>query len=351
VHRSKHGFDRTSSRWYLIFSRWLYFTVPSYVVVDLCAVLMTMDPYFIVGPEQNYPLPAHLSSLHPALLFVQRALLSFAGILSALHLYWNTGALLLAICCPPLLGFRAHPWLMPSMTGSFTYVLDHGFAGFWGTWWHQTFRAGFAAPGKWLFRKGYLTWSGNVKNEKKLMNGRWNGNKNGNANGNGNGSSGSESQNQNPSEVSIALGHLVAAGIAFAQSGFIHGAGSYGTPWSSKPGNPLLFFALAYLGTITQVMLSRLLNHLAGKYKYKCPRFVRRSANFAFTSVWLTATSWLLVDDLSRCGVWLFEPVPVSLFRAAGFGHDRRVWRWDSESLPSWHWGPKGRWWETGLAI
>ncbi|KAI0395059.1 hypothetical protein F5Y17DRAFT_425052 [Xylariaceae sp. FL0594] len=332
VHRTEQGFERTVSRAQLIFSRWLYNVVPSYVVLDLCTTLMTMDPYFIAGPEQSYPLPAHILPLHPNVLFAQRTLMAFAGILSALYLYWNAGALLLAMCCPPLLGFRAHPWLMPSMTGSITHVLDRGLAGFWGTWWHQSFRFGFAAPGKWLLRNGYL----------RL---------------------GSRTKNESPSKASVALDRAIAAGLAFAQSGLIHGAGSYGTPWPSRPWHPPLFFALSFLGTVIQAtLLSHLLPATGGNEgrngngmssREKMHRFVRRSANLTFACVWLAATGWLLVEDLSRCGVWLFEPVPVSLFRAAGYdgGSDDRVWRWDRDSLPSWHWGVNGRWWETGIAI
>lgn len=58
----------------------------------------------------------------------------------------------------------------------------------------------------------------------------------------------------------------------------------------------------------------------------RAPRWARRLGNLAFALAWLWATGWLLIDDFARCGIWLYEPVPVSLFRALGFGPagDRR---------------------------
>lgn len=155
-HRSKQGYGRTLSRRKFILSRWFFHFIPSYLIVDLCATLMTTDPYFLVGPEHNYPLPTHLASLPPVLLSLQRTMLAFIGIFFAIQYAWSAGALCLAIYCPPILGFRAHPWHLPSLTGSFMEVMDRGLPGFWGTWWHQTFRVGFSAPTKWLLRHGYL---------------------------------------------------------------------------------------------------------------------------------------------------------------------------------------------------
>ncbi|RWA12420.1 hypothetical protein EKO27_g2667 [Xylaria grammica] len=156
LHRSKQGYERSLSRGKLIVFRWLFNFAPSYIIIDLCATLMTTDPYFIVGPEHNYPLPTHLVSLHPVLLSLQRTMIAFIAILFALQYAFNFGAILLALYCPLIIGFRAHPWHLPSLTGSFMQVLDRGLSGFWGSWWHQTFRTGFSAPTKWLVRHGYL---------------------------------------------------------------------------------------------------------------------------------------------------------------------------------------------------
>ncbi|KAI0459428.1 hypothetical protein F5B21DRAFT_301603 [Xylaria acuta] len=311
-HRSKQGYQRTLSRRKFILSRWFFNFVPSYIIVDLCATLMTTDPYFIVGPEHNYPLPTHLASLPPVLLSLQRTMLAFMGIFFAIQYVWNAGALCLAIYCPPILGFRAHPWHLPSLTGSFTEVMDRGLTGFWGTWWHQTFRVGFSAPTKWLLRNGYLP-----------------------------------SSRRGDRGVGRMITPFVGAIIAFAQSALIHGAGSYTSVSATHYWDPPLFFALAGLGTTLQSVLS----YVPVRRTEKLPRWVRRLGNIAFVVLWLWTTSGPLLDDFGRCGLWLWEPVPVSLARAAGLGVDRRIWRYDRDSLPRWQWGAHGRWWETGISI
>ncbi|GAP86177.1 hypothetical protein SAMD00023353_0303100 [Rosellinia necatrix] len=315
LHRSKQGYERTLSRSRLIFSRWFLNFIPSYIILDFCATIMTTDPYFIVGPEHDYPLPAHLAPLHPVLLSLQRTMFAFVGIYVALEYVWNAGALLLALYCPLILGFRAHPWHLPSLTGSFTQVLDRGLSGFWGAWWHQTFRVGFAAPTRWLLSHGYLP-------PPRRSGGRGMG------------------------KLTIVT-PLVGTAIAFAQSGLIHCAGSYSSVSTTHYWDPPLFFALAGLGTLLQAATS----HLLRRQTEKLPRWVRRLGNLAFVFLWLWSTSWLLLDDFGRSGLWLWEPVPISLARAAGFGADRRIWRYNRHLLPKWQWGTQGRWWETGIAI
>ncbi|KAI0869736.1 hypothetical protein GGS24DRAFT_477882 [Hypoxylon argillaceum] len=313
--RSKKGYERTLSRQKLIFSRWFFNFIPSYLILDLCATIMTTDPYFIVGPEHNYPLPPHLASLHPVLLSLQRTIVAFIGIFSAIQYAWNFGAICLALYCPPILGFRAHPWHLPSVTGSFTQVMDHGLAGFWGAWWHQSFRVGFSAPTKWLLRHDYLSPP------------RRNG---------GGGKS-----------IIAMMTPAVGAIIAFTQSGLIHAAGSYSSVPPAHYWGPPLFFALSGLGTLLQSVFSYVLRHRIKEF----PRWMRRLGNLSFVFLWLWATSWVILDDFGRSGIWLWEPVPVSLARAAGFGVDRRVWRYDWDSLPRWQWRAQGKWWQTGIAI
>ncbi|KAI1262964.1 hypothetical protein F5Y18DRAFT_429438 [Xylariaceae sp. FL1019] len=299
-HESAQGFRRVLSRRTFLISRLGRCIIPAYIIIDLCASLMTMDPYFILGPEHRQPLPRYLASLHPVLLSLFRTILAFTGI-SALEMVWNVGAILVAIC-PPILGFRAHPWHLPTMGGSFEQVLDKGLAGFWGGWWHQTFRAGFSAPTKWLLGNGYLP-------------------------------------------PDSPLGPLVGAVIAFTQSGLLHAAASYSTVPETWPLGPLAFFLLAGAGTVLQSAFAHQYKDRIGRF----PRWVRRLGNLAFVGLWLWATAWPLLDDFGRCGVWLWEPVPFSLARAAGIGYDQRVWRYDADFLPFWHRG--GRWWQTGIAI
>ncbi|OTA92112.1 hypothetical protein M434DRAFT_396663 [Hypoxylon sp. CO27-5] len=306
--RTKQGYTRELSRKNLFIRRFFFTMLPNYILVDLCAVYMTADPYFVLGPEHNEPLPPHLASLSPLLLSAQRTALSFAGVLSALQLLFNAGALALAFLppLPQILRFRAHPWHLPSPTGSFTEVLDRGLAGFWGSWWHQTFRFGFAAPAQYLLREGYV-------------------------------------------KPGIAGAQAAAVACAFLTSGFLHASGSYSTvPTHTKWYLPPFFFLLAGFGTTLQSWLARAVFRA---YIERLPRWARRLGNLVFVTVWMCGTSWLLVDDFGRCGIWLFEPVPVSIFRALGLGpsQDRRVWRLEADILPRWYWGK--HWWDTGLAI
>ncbi|KAI1432395.1 membrane bound O-acyl transferase family-domain-containing protein [Xylaria sp. CBS 124048] len=323
-HRSKQGYERTLSRSKFIISRCLFNILPSYIIADLCATLMTSDPYFIAGPEHNLPLPVHLASLHPVLLSLGRTVLGLVGMLSGLHLVWNCGAVVISLYGPPIIGFRAHPWHLPSLSGSWMQILDYGLSGFWGGWWHQTFRFGFLAPARWLVRHGYLPSPRN---------------RNGSGDGNGNG-------NGNASKMGM-MSPIITTLIAFAQSGLIHAAGSYSTVPPTNCWDPLFFFALSAVGVMLQSALSRVLRCQI----QRLPRWTRRLGNFVVAFLWMWATSWVLLGDFGRSGSWLWEPVPYSFARAAGLGVDRRVWRFERDSLPRWYWGGRGRWWETGIAF
>ncbi|KAI1498264.1 membrane bound O-acyl transferase family-domain-containing protein [Biscogniauxia marginata] len=310
-HRSKQGFKRTLSRRQLFLERLFINIIPNYLILDFCVVVAPADPYFLLGPDHHVPLPAHLASLHPLLLSLRRTAISFVAIFSALQLGWNVIALALAFPCAPVLGFRAHPWHLPTISGSFAQVLDRGLAGFWGAWWHQTFRFGFSAPARWLQRNGYLGRRG-------------------------------------------ATATLAGAALAFLQSGLVHAAASWSTVPDSRPLMPMLFFALAGVGTVLQAQLARSLRPLLGSTA-PLPLWARRLANLAFTTLWLWSTSWMLLDDFSRCGLWLFEPLPFSFFRAlsgrvGGDPADTRMWRFDAGGAPRWYSGGR-RWWESGVAI
>ncbi|OTB18262.1 hypothetical protein K445DRAFT_315057 [Daldinia sp. EC12] len=311
-HRSKQGYTRRLSRKSFFLTRLFRDIIPGYLIVDFCAVHMTADPYFVLGPEHHHhagvPLPPHLASLSPVALSAQRAFFSFLGVISALQLVFAFGSLALAFLppIPQILRFRSHPWHLPSFSGSFVEVLDRGLPGFWGGWWHQTFRFGFAAPSRWLERQGYVR-------------------------------SGSPAH------------RLVAFALAFVQSGFLHASGSYSTvPRHSKWWLPPLFFALAGIGSSLQTWLAR---RVFGGLIRRLPRWVRRLGNLVFVLGWMWLTSWALIDDFGRCGLWLFEPVPVSVFRWLGYGptQDRRVWRYERDFWPKWYSGK--HWWNSGLGV
>jgi hypothetical protein len=276
--------------------------IPCYIIVDICATYMMQDPYFIIGPN-DLPLPPGLAALHPTLLSIRRTALCFGGILAALRLAWNFGALAIAFIGPPVLGFRADPWHIPSMSGSFDQVLDRGLTGFWGSWWHQTFRFGFSAPTKWMIDNGYIV-KGTV----------W--------------------------------GSLVGALVAFVQSGFLHAMGSYGTIPTTRTWEPPVFFFLAGVGAQLQTTLSRALKSPIERM----PRWARRAGNLIFVAVWLHMTNQFLFDDFGRNGLWLWEPVPFSFVRWLGFGTPGdHWWRYDRDTFPRWYTGR--HWWDTGVGI
>ncbi|KAI5927819.1 membrane bound O-acyl transferase family-domain-containing protein [Camillea tinctor] len=313
IHKSRQGFTRELTRRQLLRSRFFGSIIPSYLVLDFCIVATSADPYFLLGPENHdrIPLPPPLASLPPLALSALRTGLSFFAILSALHLVWNVWALILAFPLRPLLGpLRSHPYHLPSMTGSFAQVLDRGLTGFWGAWWHQTFRFGFSAPALWLQRRGYLT-----------------------------------------SRLST---RLVGASLAFLQSGLVHAAASATTVAPSRWPMPLAFFLCAAAGTVLQAQLAAALHRPLVKH---LPRPARRAGNFAFVLLWMWATSWMLVDDFGRCGLFLYDPLPVSVFRPlspriGGDPADTRVLRYDPGSAPTWVWvpGPWG-WLQSGMAF
>ncbi|KAH6660020.1 membrane bound O-acyl transferase family-domain-containing protein [Truncatella angustata] len=299
---TRQGYTRCRTRMEFLRNRILFGIVPCYLLVDICATIMTQDPYFILGPN-DLPLSAGLGDMSPFLLSLRRTLLSFVAVIVALRLAWDFGAVLLALLGPPVIGFRADPWHLPSMTGSFMQVLDRGLAGFWGSWWHQTFRFGFAAPTEWMIRNGYIE------------------------------------KGSTPAAVVGAL-------VAFVTSGFLHAMGSYTTIPKTHWWEPPVFFFLSGVGTQLQSVLSKKFRKSIGKM----PRFIRRAGNLLFTFAWLHLTCKFLLDDFGRCGIWLWEPIPFSFARWLGYGIDGASWwRWTNEDNP--HWLSGRHWWDTGIGI
>ncbi|KAI1661294.1 hypothetical protein F4813DRAFT_347068 [Daldinia decipiens] len=308
--RSKQGYTRQLTLKSLFLTRFFRVIIPSYLLVDFCAVHMTADPYFILGPEHSdlAPLPPHLASLSPVALNAWRNVLSSLGVMFTIQLGLAVGTLSLALLppSPQTLRFRSDPWYLPSDYGSFSQVLDRGLPGFWGSWWHQTFRFGFTAPTRWLVTNGYVK---------------------------------PASRAQQTSTIAF----------AYLQSAFLHAAGSYSTVTTrTKWWLPALFFILTGLGSTLQTWLART---VFGTLVRRMPRWVRRLGNLVFVLGWMWLTNWALVDDFGRCGLWLYDPVPVSIFRWLGYGptQDRRVWRYGWDFMPKWYWGK--HWWDSGFGI
>jgi hypothetical protein len=70
--------------------------------------------------------------------------------------------------------------------------------------------------------------------------------------------------------------------------------------------------------------------------------------NAAFAFAWMVLVPPLFLDEYATAGVWLAEPVPVSLVRGLGFGFEgkRQWWVWDGPWAEV-SWGR--RWSETKI--
>lgn len=290
----------------LLWRKFLSFVI-GYLVLDICKVVTMLDPYFwgVFGrPPPSY-LPAFMAT-SSTLLRSYRLILTLLAIYTALQTLFFLGSLLfVGLIGPKYIGARGEPWMYPDTFGSYRNVFDKGLAGWWGGWWHQTFRFAFDSSSKWAVAK--LEW------DRKSLKAK-----------------------------------ILRLFVAFFASGCLHACGSY-TMWPpTQPlRGPFLFFFLQTWGIIGQMLAAKALKHYG--ITERTPKLVRQLVNFLYVHVWFYYTAPLLVDDFARGGVWLFEPVPISPLRGLGFGlKGEGWWRWGGIYL-RWH---RGRhWWQSGLAF
>ena len=139
------------------------------------------------------------------------------------------------------------------------------------------------------------------------------------------------------------LARILQVTIAFALSGSLHAAGSYTQFADTKPLRPFLFFMVQGLGSLGQRTVTRSLG------TKNLPQWLRRTGNGLFVLIWAYYTGPLLADDFARGGIWLFEPLPFSLFRGLGLGSQEDGFNcWHGKWFRLWN---RGRWWERGFAI
>jgi hypothetical protein len=138
----------TSRRELLTINGWRL--VKGYFVLDALKTAMMHDPYFW-GYTNRLP-PSYLPSLiisNPVLTHMYRLILSMLMVKYALQTIFALGPLCFCgILSPSLLGARAEPWMYPETWAPYSVVLDKGLAGWWGSWWHQTFRFAFQEPSR-----------------------------------------------------------------------------------------------------------------------------------------------------------------------------------------------------------
>ncbi|KFY93516.1 hypothetical protein V498_04384 [Pseudogymnoascus sp. VKM F-4517 (FW-2822)] len=140
------------------------YVVPSfilcYLLLDVCKFQIIHDPFYRTG-DASLPAPAYLEGFPPFLVTrIRRNTIAIS-----LVVFIQFHALLIPIVAslllgPSVLGIRGEAWMYATTWGSLSNILDKGLAGFWGSWWHQTFRAGFTAPTNYLIRKGWLRGNG-----------------------------------------------------------------------------------------------------------------------------------------------------------------------------------------------
>ena len=278
-----------------------------YLGFDILKCIMMQDPYFwglIESPPPAY-LPLFITS-SVAATKIYRLVLSLTGVYVSLETIMALAApFFVGLVGPRYLGLRAAPWQYPDIYGSYGIVLRKGLAGWWGGWWHQTFRFAFEAPTRFFVSK--FGWAERGTKAKMLG--------------------------------------LV---IAFGSSALLHASGS-STMWAStRPfKGPGLFFALQPVGIVVQMGLSQLMVRLG--ITDRLPGWVRQVGNFVVVHIWFYYTAPFFTDDVARGGIWLFEPVPISFWRGLGYGlKEEGWWQWNGKII-GWHTGK--RWWQSGISF
>jgi hypothetical protein len=289
--RSRTGLQRFDTR-KEVFNFYVPRFLAHYFLTDFIKTVMMQDPYFLFGPT-TYALPPFLASLSPTSLLIFREVLSAGGIIIIISMAFQ----LAPLCCvlllgPGVLGQRGEPWYYATSWGSFSNILEKGLAGLWGGWWHQTFRFCFSAPTLFLIENNYIS---------------------------------AHSKYKAP----------ISGFFAFGISGLLHSAGSVSQIAHTKPLNNMVFFLLQAFGIFLQTTLCSLFR----RQIKALPKPVRQAGNVVFCFSWLLSTGWLLTDDFARGGVWLVEPIPISLLRGLGFGVEGDRW---------WTWKDMGSGWYSG---
>lgn len=306
THRNRIGIHRYHTRSSLLRESAIVL-VRNYFILDLLKTLIAHDPYFWNGSYTRPPayLPLSLQSSATAVQ-TARLLICLASVYTALQTIFALGPLFfVGMLGPRVLGARGEPWMYPDAFGSFRVVFEKGLAGWWGGWWHQTFRHAFEAAGSAAAaRLGWERKSGKAR--------------------------------------------FLQLAIAFGLSGCLHACGSFTQLGDTRPlRGPFLFFVLQIFGVAAQMGWVLALKEMG--VRERVPWWLGWGVNFVYTHIWFYYTAPLLCDDFAKGGIWLFEPVPISLFRGLGFGTKGDGWFMWYGGLLRWHKGSS--WFDTGIAL
>ena len=355
--QSRTGMTRSLTRRDFLLGR-LWTLAHSYVLLDAIAILMMKDPYFIVGdPDPSHPsLPPYLRSItsHNLLCLYRYGLSIFAAWAALNFLLTLNDMCQLFLWASYVLGpVQAELWQYPTIYGSLTNIFRRGLSGFWGGFWHQTFRHAFTAPAIWLFESPSFS-SGRVGNRNCKVHGSEGGEpsiSNGVSNGKVNGKP-KGIVKSSPGSRSHPLIRIASTLLALTLSGILHASGSYTTVSPTRPWRSAMFFIATAAGMILQNLVSKILFPAISSSK-PFPRLVRQVANVLFSVGWSFCIAGLVADDFAASGLWLYEPVPWSPLRALGLSQtgDNRVWRWNDRSQMPGFWCDRGRWFECGITL
>ncbi|EXJ94993.1 hypothetical protein A1O1_00111 [Capronia coronata CBS 617.96] len=299
--------------------------ITTYLVLDLLKTTMMTDPYFLglepLDSPTQWPWLFRLNQHVPVATSLARLLTSMVAVITALTFVFGLSPLFFAVILPCFMDVSSitkspllEPWMYPPQWYPLgRTVLQSGLAGFWGKFWHQMFRFGISEPSRVIIEGLDLNQRGNAARATQVL-------------------------------------------IGFLLSGLIHAAGSY-TSFSLKPSHPisgpLVFFFSQGVGVLLQQFLAKILRICIPQTK-SLPPLARQLAKLVFVVLYLYFTGPLLADDFARCGVWLFEPFPISPLRGLGFGpggKDEGWFAWYQEGSKWVGWWQGDHWWQSGLAI
>ncbi|KJZ73515.1 hypothetical protein HIM_07071 [Hirsutella minnesotensis 3608] len=300
--QTRSGYSRCQSEGEFV-RKMLLFMAAMYLIADFGLLLAANDPYFIFGPDRYQEVASHLLGIPPWLILAYRELICLAIIVCYLTAVFVLGNFLHYWFLKFFFPSYAALWRHPSAFGAFSQVLDRGLAGWWGGFWHQTFRVGFSAPANYFIEHGYLGTRSPVT-------------------------------------------AVVVVCVSFLQSGLLHASGSISSIPNSKPWRSVAFFLLQAVGVVVQDSLRR----LARRHFPNTSVAISRILNFSITILWLYFTADFFLADLASTGVTLSEPLPISPLRWLFSGNENEpLWRWGETGYPTWHVGR--HWWESGIAL
>lgn len=258
--------------------------VITYIILDVVKTLMSLDPYFwgytdhpsppyIPVSWQQSPVMSKSCRLAVAQFATYFAVTMVLGLKPLYYMFVHNEA---------TLGVKEETWMYPDDFGPYSSVGKFGLAGFWSIFWHQSFRYVFEAPAILVIR--------NTTIDPKSFNAR-----------------------------------VIRIFGSFFSSAFMHFSLSYSSIGPSRPfRGSFVFFMLQPFGILAQYYWIQWFQTSA--LSKSCPHWGGFAANIIYVNIWLYFTAPLFIEDAARGGWFMFEPIPISIFRGFGFGAKDDGW-------------------------